>query len=706
MKKTILTITVIITLFFMACTPKNQINYPIATKGDVKDDYFGTIIEDPYRWLENDTTQEVAVWVKAENEITEKYLNQIPFREGLKKRLTNLVDYEKLGTPFAKNGKYYFYKNDGLQNQSVLYVKETLDGEPSVLLDPNKLSTDGTVALTGISFSNNGKYLAYTVSTSGSDWNDIYVLDLATKKLTSDHLEWTKFGGAIWHGNGFYYSAYDRPEKGKEYSNVNENHKIFYHQLGDNQDNDRVFYANPKYPKRFYSASVNEEETVLFIYESGANNGNRLFMKNLLKKDAPIIEIASDDAYEYGIVDVVGNTLYFSTNNKAPKYKLAKADLSNPTFENWIDVIPESENVLNSISFTHDLMIVTYDKDASNHAYVYDLDGKMKYEVKLPTLGSVGFSCSKKEKDIFYNFTSFTFPSTIYKYNIENNTSEVYITPKVQFNPEEYVTEQLFFASKDGTKIPMFLTYKKGLQLNGVNPVFLYGYGGFNVSLNPYFSTYRIPFLEAGGVYVQVNLRGGGEYGEAWHRAGTKMNKQNVFDDFIAAAEYLIAQKYTNNQKIAIVGGSNGGLLIGACVNQRPDLFRVAIPEVGVMDMLRYHLFTIGWNWAPDYGTSADSKEMFDYLRNYSPIHNIQNDGTPYPAILITTADHDDRVVPAHSFKYAATLQASNTGNAPKLIRIDTKAGHGGGKPVTKTIEEQTDIYSFIMYNLGMKPKL
>ncbi|MDR1346495.1 MAG: prolyl oligopeptidase family serine peptidase [Bacteroidales bacterium] len=684
---------------------QGNIKYPKTLKGNVKDTYFGTVVADPYRWLENDTTKEVAEWVADENKVTESYLSAIPFRNSLKQRLTEVINYERIGAPFAKHGKYYFFKNDGLQNQSVFYVKETLHGEPSILLDPNTLSEDGTVALQGIYFSRNGKYLAYTISRSGSDWQEIFVMDLATKKLLKDHIVWAKFTGASWCGNGFYYSAYDKPEDGKEFSNVNENHKIYYHKIGDEQQQDKLFYTNTDYPQRFYTAEVPEDETVMFIFESGANTGNRLFMKDLRKTNAPIIEIASDDKYEYAPMEVIGDTVYFFTNYKAPKYCLMKASIDNPKIKNWTAFVPETENVLNSAGFTNGQMILTYQKDASIHAYVYSADGKLKHEIQLPTLGSAGFNFDKKEKDIFYTFTSFIFPSTIYKYDIINNKSEIFISPKVQFNPTDYVTEQVFYSSKDGTKIPMFLTYKKRIEINSSNPVLLYGYGGFNISLNPSFSAMRIPFLENGGIYAQVNLRGGGEYGEAWHLAGTKMQKQNVFDDFIAAAEYLIAHKYTNKQKIAIVGGSNGGLLVGACVNQRPDLFKVAIPEVGVMDMLRYQKFTIGYNWASDYGTSDDSKEMFDYLYKYSPIHNIKNDGVPYPAILITTADHDDRVVPAHSFKYAATLQAASTGTAPKLIRIDTKAGHGGGKPITKTIEEQADIYSFIMYNLGMKIK-
>jgi len=684
---------------------QNDLRYPETVKGNTTDNYFGTIVADPYRWLENDTSKEVAAWVAAENAVTENYLNAIPFRNQLKQKLTEIINYEKIGLPFAKYGQYYFFKNDGLQNQSVLYVKTSLYDKASILIDPNTLSKDGTVALQGIYFSRDGKYLAYTISRSGSDWQEIFVMDLATKKLLQDHIIWAKFTGASWCGNGFYYSAYDAPETGKEFSNVNENHKIYYHKIGDEQKQDQLFYANPEYPQRFYTAEVSEDETVIFISESGANLGNRLFMKDLRTPNASIIEIAGDDKFQYSPMEVIDNTIYFYTNYKAPKYCLMKATIDKPQLNSWDVFVPETENVLNSAGFTNGQMILTYQKDATVRAYVYTIEGNLKHEIKLPTLGSVNFSYDKKEKDIFYAFSSFTFPATIYKYDIDNDTAVLFEAPKVQFNPNDYTTEQLFFTGKDGTKIPMFLTYKNGIKLDATNPVFLYGYGGFNISLMPGFSAIRIPFIEAGGIYVQVNLRGGGEYGEAWHLAGTKMQKQNVFDDFIGAAEYLIAKKYTSKQKIAIVGGSNGGLLVGACVNQRPDLFKVAVPEVGVMDMLRYQKFTIGYNWASDYGTSEDSKEMFEYLYQYSPLHNIKNNGTPYPAILITTADHDDRVVPAHSFKYAAALQAANTGAAPKLIRIDTKAGHGGGKPITKIIEEQADIYSFIMYNLGMNFK-
>ena len=686
-----------------ACSSKTTLSYPEAIKDNTVDTYFGTEVADPYRWLENDTSQATSAWVKAENDITNAYLARIPFRNKLKERLTQLTNYEKIGTPFKKNGKYYFYKNDGLQNQNVLYVKETLDGEAKVLLDPNKLSDDGTVALNGISFSKDGKYMAYAISRSGSDWIEIYVIDLATSELTDDHILWAKFSGASWQGNGFYYSAYDAPTNGKEYSNINENHKVYYHKIGDPQSKDQLIYQNPQYPKRFYSASTAADEKILFIDESGAGSGNNLSLKDLTKTNSPLIPMTEDYNFIYMPIEVIGNTIYILTNYDAPKYRVMTADINSPNIRNWKELVPENESVLSGAQIIGGKLILTYDKDASNHAYVYALNGEQEHEITLPSLGSVGFSGNKDDKETFYTFTSFTFPGTIYKYDIDKNKSELYLSPKVDFNPEEFVTEQIFYTSKDGTKVPMFLTYKKGLKRDGNNPVFLYGYGGFNVSLNPYFSTMRLPFLENGGIYVQTNLRGGSEYGEEWHQAGIKMNKQNVFDDFISAAEYLISEKYTNKDKIAIVGGSNGGLLIGACVNQRPDLFKVAIPQVGVMDMLRYHKFTIGWNWASDYGTSEDSKEMFEYLYAYSPLHNIKNDGTPYPAIMITTADHDDRVVPAHSFKYAATLQASNTGDAPKLIRIESKAGHGGGKPMSKIIDETADIYAFILYNMGYK---
>lgn len=688
-----------------ACAPQQKkLVYPETAKVDTVDVYFGTQVPDPYRWLENDTTAATAAWVEAQNQVTNDYLAQIPFREPLLKRLTDLANYEKIGAPFKKNGKYYFYKNDGLQNQSVLYVQDALNGEPRVFLDPNKLSDDGTVALTGVSFSNQGQYAAYTISRSGSDWTEIYVMDVATGKLLDDHIEWAKFSDASWQGDGFYYSAYDAPKKGKEFSNVNENHKVYFHKIGEPQSADKLVYQNPAHPKRFYSADMSKDERILFFYEAGAGRGNNLFMKNLTKAGAPIVQLTTDFDYNYSPVEVIGDKIYLYTNYGAPKGRIMVADINRPMLAEWQELVPESEAVLSGMQVIGGKLFLTYDKDASNHAYVYSLEGKQLQEIALPSLGSVGFSGDKDDKECFFGFTSFTFPGTTYQYDMDKNTYELYRAPKVQFNSDDFVTEQIFFASKDGVKVPMFLTYKKGLKKDGNNPVYLYGYGGFNISLNPGFSTSRIPFLENGGIYAQVNLRGGGEYGEEWHVAGTKMQKQNVFDDFIAAAEYLIKDQFTNPEKIAIVGGSNGGLLVGACMTQRPDLFRVAIPQVGVMDMLRYHKFTIGWNWASDYGTSEDSREMFEYLKGYSPLHNLKP-GTKYPATMVTTADHDDRVVPAHSFKFAAALQAANDGTNPTLIRIDSKAGHGAGKPISKVLEEQADTYGFIMHNLGMTPK-
>ncbi|WP_276964081.1 prolyl oligopeptidase family serine peptidase [Bacteroides graminisolvens] len=687
-----------------SCAQQKAISYPQTATVDTVDTYFGVSVPDPYRWLENDTSAATASWVKAQNEITNNYLEHIPFRQDLLKRLTELANYERISAPFKKHGKYYFYKNDGLQNQSVLYVQDALNSEARVFLDPNKLSDDGTVALTSLSFSNNGKYAAYTISRSGSDWREIYVMDVATGSLLDDHITWAKFTDAAWQGDGFYYSAYDAPSKGKEFSNVNEHHKIYYHKLGEPQQNDRLVYENKAYPKRFYTAQVSEDERVLFIYESGEGRGNALFMQDLTQKSAPVVQLASDFDYQYTPIEVIGNRIYFFTNYQAAKNKIMAAELQSPELANWKEVVPEKEQVLSDVRVIGGKLFLTYDKDASNHAYVYDLQGKELQEIELPSLGSVSFNGDKDDEECFFSFTSFTIPGATYKYDVQKNSYELFRVPKVKFNSDDFVTEQVFFPSKDGAKIPMFLTYQKGLKKNGKNPVFLYGYGGFNISLYPSFSINRIPFLENGGIYVQVNLRGGSEYGEDWHVAGTKMQKQNVFNDFIAAAEYLIDNKYTNSQKIAIVGGSNGGLLVGACMTQRPDLFRVAIPQVGVMDMLRYHKFTIGWNWASDYGTSEDSKEMFEYLKGYSPLHNLKK-GTKYPATLVTTADHDDRVVPAHSFKFAATLQACNEGSNPTLIRIDSKAGHGAGKPMSKILEEQADVYGFIMYNLNMKPK-
>lgn len=678
-----------------------KINYPKAPTSNTIDEYFGEKVSDPYRPLENDRSEETKSWVDAENIVTNNYLKKIPFRNKLLKRLTELSNYERYGIPFKKYGKWYVYFNNGLQNQSVLYQIE-LGGKKHTLLDPNTLSSDGTVALQDISFSHNGKYLAYVISRSGSDWREIYIKDLSTGKNLTDQIKWVKFSGAVWCGNGFYYSAYDKPTKGKEFSSKNEVHKVYYHKIGTPQSQDELFYQNPSRPLSFYDVSINKEETIMFLFESGAGSGNNLYVRDLRKPNSQLIQLTDNMDLQYFPVEVKDDKVYILTNYNAPKKRLMVMDINNPSLKNWKEIIPESNNVLENVTFTNGKLIAQYNKDASTHAYLYDLNGNIIREITLPGLGSASFSGERNQKETFYSFSSFTTPGTIYLYDTDTNQSKVFIAPKVKFKSNDFITEQIFFKSKDGTKIPMFLTYKKGLKRNSKNPVFLYGYGGFNIALGPSFSPMRIPFLESGGIYAQASLRGGSEYGEQWHIAGTKMNKQNVFDDFISAAEWLIENKYTSSKYMAIVGGSNGGLLVGACMTQRPDLFQVCVPQVGVMDMLRYHKFTIGWNWASDYGTSEDSKEMFEYLKSYSPLHNIKPN-TKYPATLITTADHDDRVVPAHSFKFAATLQNCQLGSSPILIRIDTKAGHGGGKPLSKRLEESADIYSFILYNMGLK---
>ena len=686
-------------LAIASCAPQ----MPQTRKDSTVDDYFGTAVPDPYRWLEDDLSPETAAWVEAQNKYTNHYLKGIPFRGQLLERLKEVNDYEKVGAPVhRKNGKWYFYKNDGLQNQSVLYEMDSPDGEPRVLLDPNTLSDDGTVALKGVYFSSDGKYLAYSISRSGSDWQEFYVMDTATRELLPDHIQWAKFSGAAWRGDGFYYSAYDAPSEGVgAYSGKNEVQKIYYHKIGTEQSDDELFYSNPAEPLRFYSVDINEEETMAFLFESGADNGNNLYVKDL-KRGGDFTLMTSDMKSNCSPVETDGDTIYIFTNYGAPMNRLVTADVRKPYCSNWKDLIPERDCVLEDVTFVGDKIIACYSEDASTHAYICNADGSDVHALPLPGVGSAGFAGRKGESWCYYSYSSFTTPGTIYSLDINSGESNVYKEPRTNFDLSELESTQVFFPSKDGTRIPMFLTYRKGLELNGQNPVYLYGYGGFDISLPPGFSATRVPFLERGGIYAQVNLRGGGEYGEAWHLAGTKMNKQNVFDDFIAAAEWLIEQGYTSPSHLAIVGGSNGGLLVGACMTQRPELYAVAIPQVGVMDMLRYHKFTIGWNWAPDYGTSEDSPEMFKYLLGYSPLHNLKP-GVSYPATLVTTADHDDRVVPAHSFKFAATLQECNAGPNPTLIRIDTKAGHGGGKPMAKVLEEQADIYSFIMTGTGMK---
>ena len=706
--KHITTVLSISLLTSMSISAANPLSYPVAPKDATVDEYFGTKVADPYRPLENDTAAATVAWVEAENRVTNDYLSKIPFREDIRKRLTDLANYKKIGTPWlGYDNKYYYSANDGLQNQSVLYRKATLDSPAEVFLDPNKLSNDGTVALTGLSMSPDGKYMAYTISRSGSDWTEIYVMDTATGKLLDDHITWAKFTGASWYGDGFYYSAYDQPVAGKEFSNSNENHRIYYHKLGTPQSKDTLFYSDPEHPLHFHSVGIPEESDYIILSTGGEGIGNAVAVRNLKDKDSEWIVLEPSQDYNIGVVDVRDGKAVLTSTADAPKGRIMVADLANPSRENWKVLVPEQDGVLGSVAEVgKDHYIIEYEKDASTHLYLYTRDGKMIREITLPSIGSAGVSTDRRNEDVFLSFTSFIQPATSYRYDIHTDKLTPFIIPEVKgFNPDDYVTEQVFYTSTDGTKVPMSLTYKKGLKRDGKNPVYLYGYGGFNISLTPGFSPYRLLWLENGGIYAQTNLRGGSEYGEEWHEAGTKQKKLNVFNDFISAAEYMIKEGWTNPDKLVCEGGSNGGLLIGATVNMRPDLFRVAIPRVGVMDMMRYHLFTIGWNWASDYGTSADSPEMAAYLLGYSPLHNIKNDGTRYPSILVTTADHDDRVVPAHSFKYAATLQAADTGDNPKLIRIDSKAGHGAGKPISKVIDEYTDIYSFIFENLGVTPK-
>lgn len=686
-----------------------RIPYPQAPEEPVTDNYFGITVNDPYRPLENDTAAATARWVEAENALTSAYLMQIPYRNDVRHRLTQLNNYHKAGLPFKENdGMYYFYENDGLRNQSILYRTARLGQTPEVFLDPNSLSDDGTVALTGVYMSPSGKYTAYTISRNGSDWTEIYLMETGTRRLLTDHIEWAKFTGAAWNGDeGFYYSAYARPEEGKEFSNANENHKVYYHKVGTSQQDDTVAYENPAQPLYFHTASVSDDGSAMFIYESGQGIGAGLKVKDLRRPGSQWQVIESSQDFTVSPIEVIDGTIYLISSIDAPRNKILTIPLATASDrKTWRTIVPQQQDVLSDAQVSKDKLILTYDKDASSRAYVHNLKGKRLRSIDLPGYGTVGFSASRKNPEVFYAFTSFTTPGTQYTYDMKSGKSTLYRKAEVNgFDSNDYITEQVFYPSADGTLIPMFITYKKGLKRDSKNPVYLYGYGGFSVSLYPGFSANRALWLESGGIYAQANLRGGAEYGEEWHMAGTKLNKLNVFNDFIAAAEYLIDEGWTSRELMTIEGGSNGGLLVGACVNMRPDLFKVAIPRVGVMDMMRYHLFTIGWNWAPDYGTSADSREMAEYLSKYSPMHNIKNDGTPYPAILVTTADHDDRVVPAHSFKYAATLQASDTGDAPKLIRIDSKAGHGGGKPISKVIDEYTDLYSFIFYNLGITPK-
>jgi len=683
-----------------------KLTYPETRRVDVVDTYFGTSVPDPYRWLEDDTSPEVAAWVEAENKVTFGYLDKIPYRAQLKDRLTKLLNYPKYSAP-ARRGEYFFFtKNDGLQNQNVWYIQKGLEGTPDLLLDPNKFSTDGTSRLGSFSLSHTGKYVGYGISEGGSDWNDIHILDVASRKPLEDHLEWVKFSGASWKGDeGFYYNRYPVPAAGKKMAAKNEYQKVYYHKIGTLQSADELVYEDNDHPARFNGVGVTDDQRFEVRSQSdpaAGKKGNSLFVRDLSRGEktfTPIVAEIGDD--EYGVVDDVAGKFLIQTNHNAANGKIVLWDPKDP--QKWADVIPEKPEPLESANTIGGKLFVTYLKDVTTRAYVYNLSGKLENEIAMPSPGSAGgFGGRNDDKFTFYSFTSFNYPPTIYKYDIASRKSSVFRTVDIPgFNPANYETREVFYSSKDGTRVPMFITNKKGIALDGNNPTLLYGYGGFNITTNPGFSALRIALLEQGVVYASANIRGGGEYGEKWHEAGTKLKKQNVFDDFIAAAEYLIKERITSPNKLAIHGASNGGLLVGACSNQRPDLFKAVIEQAGVMDMLRFHKFTIGAAWISDYG-SSDNAEQFKALYAISPIHNIKP-GTKYPATLITTADHDDRVVPAHNFKYAAALQTAQSGDNPILIRIDTKSGHGASS-TTKTLEQQTDIFSFLFENLGVVP--
>jgi len=673
-------------------------NYPKTAKVEQIDNYHGVKVKDPYRWLEDPDSPETKAWVEAQNEVTFNFLEQIAERDTIKKRLTELWDYEKYGIPFKKGERYFYFKNDGLQNQSVLYTLDDLDDEPKVLLDPNQFSEDGTVALSGIAISDNGQFLAYGISKSGSDWQEWQVRNIETGEDFSDHLKWIKFSGATWttDNEGFFYSRYEAPPEGKQLEEANYYQKLYYHRLGTEQSEDILIYERPDQKEWMFDADVSEDGNYLIISISqGTDPKNLVFYQNLDDTTGEIKELIYEFIGDFHFINNDGSLFWFRTDYQAPKGRLIGIDIHQPQPENWQEIIPESNNTLEVVSVLNNQFILNYLQDARSRLQIYSLTGEYIKDIKLPGIGSAGgFHGKRYDTETFYAYTSFTTPTRIYRYNLETGESTLFRKPTVDFNPANYQTRQVFYRSKDGTQVPMFITYKKGLLRDGTNPTLLYAYGGFNISVTPSFSVSRLVWMEMGGVYVVPNLRGGGEYGEQWHQAGTKLNKQNVFDDFIAAAEWLIEHRYTSSQKLAINGGSNGGLLVGACMTQRPELFGAALPAVGVMDMLRFHKFTIGWAWCSDYG-SPDNEEEFHALYAYSPLHNLKS-GTVYPSTLITTADHDDRVVPAHSFKFAAALQAAHAGENPVLIRIETKAGHGAGKPTSKRIEEVADQLAFL----------
>ena len=683
----------------------NNLVYPYTARVEQSDNYHGVEIEDPYRWLENPDSDSTKAWVKAQNEVTAAYLGKISVRDEIQQRLTQLWNYEKYSSPFKRGGRYFYFKNDGLQNQSVLYTLDSLEDEGTVLLDPNQLSEDGTIALSGLSISEDGNSMAYGLSTAGSDWVEYRVKNIATGEDNSDRLQWIKFSGVSWtkDNQGFFYSRYDEPNLGTKLEDVNYYQKLYYHRLGTEQAADTLIYHRPDQKEWGFSGSVTEDGKYLIIgVWLGTDRRNLVFYKDLEQPDSEVVELINSFEASYGIIEHEQDTFWVQTDLDAPKGKVIAINLDHPEKHNWQEIIPEAEETLKGVGLINNQFIANYLQDARSQIKIYDLDGTFVRDVKLPGIGSVGGSGGKRyDTETFYTFTSFTTPATIYRYDFTTGESKLFRQPQVDFDPNEYQTQQVFYASKDGTKIPMFITHKKGIELDGNNPTYLYAYGGFNISLTPGFSVSNLIWLERGGIYAVPNLRGGGEYGETWHQAGMKQQKQNVFDDFIAAAEWLIAERYTSKSKLAIAGGSNGGLLVGACMTQRPDLFAAAIPAVGVLDMLRFHKFTIGWAWCSEYG-DPENEADFKTLYAYSPLHNLKQ-GTAYPATMITTADHDDRVVPAHSFKFAAALQEAHTGDNPVLIRIETKAGHGAGKPTSKIIEEAADKWAFVMTNLGLE---
>jgi len=703
MKKIAITLTACIA--FLACKNESTselltVNYPVTAHVDTIDTYFDTEVPDPFRWLEDDRSPQTEAWVTEQNKVTFGYLEQIPFREDLKNRMEKLWNYEKVSAPFKEGAYTYYYKNDGLQNQSVVYRKKE-GGKEEIFLDPNTFSEDGTTSLAGLSFSKDGSLAAYLISEGGSDWRKAIVINVESMTVIEDTLSDIKFSGIAWKGNeGFYYSSYDKP-KGSELSAKTDQHKVFYHSLGEEQVKDQLIYGGTMAEKhRYISASVTEDEHYLVLYPATTTSGNKLLIQDLTDPNGLFITILNDTDSDSYVIDNKGATLYIQTNREAPNKKVVTVNALHPGPENWKDFIPETENVL-STSTGSGYIFAEYMVDAISKVLQYNYDGKLIREVNLPGLGSAGgFSGKLEAKTLYFSFTNYNTPGSIYKLDPKTGEYSSYWKPEIDFDPNAYESKQVFYTSKDGTKVPMIITYKKGLALNGKNPTILYGYGGFNISLTPSFSPVNAIWMEQGGVYAVPNLRGGGEYGKKWHDAGTKLQKQNVFDDFIAAAEFLVSEEYTSSEYLAIRGGSNGGLLVGAAMTQRPELMKVALPAVGVMDMLRYHTFTAGAGWSYDYGTAEDSPEMFEYLKAYSPVHNIK-EGVSYPATLVTTGDHDDRVVPAHSFKFAAALQEKQTGTNPTLIRIETNAGHGAGTPISKTIEQYADIFAFTFYNMG-----